>query len=51
MVSVKLHVAVFPVASVLVQVVVVVPTGNTDPEGGMQAVVTPAQLSEVVGAG
>ena len=32
-VTVKLHVAVFEAASVAVQVTVVVPTGNVEPEG------------------
>lgn len=40
-----------PDASVAVQVTVVVPTGRIDPEGGLQTVVTPGQLSEAVGGG
>jgi hypothetical protein len=47
---VKLHVAVFPVASVDVQVVVVVPAGKNEPEGGAHTVVNPGQLSVDVGA-
>jgi hypothetical protein len=40
-----------PAASLTVQVTVVVPTGNDEPEGGVQTgVPTPAQLSETVGA-
>jgi hypothetical protein len=49
-VTVKLQVAVLPDASVAVQVTVVVPTGNVEPEGGLQATVTPEQLSDAVGA-
>jgi hypothetical protein len=48
-VTVKLHVAVFPDASVAVQVTVVVPTGKGEPLGGVQIVVTPGQLSEATG--
>jgi hypothetical protein len=48
---VKLHVAVLPEASVPVQVVVVVPTGKNEPEGGRQLVVKPGQLSDAVGGG
>lgn len=50
-VTVKLHVAVLPDASVAVQVTVVVPMGNVEPEGGVHATVTPGQLSDAVGAG
>ena len=35
-------------ASVAVQVTPVVPTGNDEPEGGVQLTVTPGQLSEAV---
>ena len=49
-VTVKLHVALLPEASVAVQVTVVVPTVKLDPEGGLQLVVTPGQLSAAVGA-
>jgi len=45
---VKLHVAVFIDASVAVQVTVVVPTGMHEPDGGVQATVTPGQLSLAV---
>jgi hypothetical protein len=37
--------------SVAVQVTVVQPIGNVEPEGGLQAVVTPGQLSLAVGGG
>jgi hypothetical protein len=49
-VTVKLQEAVLPEASVAVQVTVVIPTGNADPDAGTQAVVTPGQLSVAVGA-
>jgi hypothetical protein len=49
-VTVNVHVAVLPEASVAVQVTVVVPTGNTEPEAGVHDVVTPGQLSDAVGA-
>lgn len=42
--------AVFPPPSRAVQVTVVAPTGKDAPEGGLHAVVTPAQLSFVAGA-
>ena len=38
--------SVLPLASVAVQVTVVVPTGKIEPEAGKQATVTPGQLSE-----
>jgi len=47
----KLQLAVFPDASVAVQVTVVVPAGRIDPLGGLHATVTPGQLSEAVGVG
>jgi hypothetical protein len=50
-VTVKLQVAVLPEPSVAVQVTVVVPLGNVEPEGGEQETVTPGQLSVAVGAG
>ena len=50
-VTVKLQVAVFPEASVAVQVTVVVPLGNSEPEGGLQATVAPGQLSVAVAGG
>ena len=43
------QVAVLPEASVAVQVMVVVPTGKGEPDGGTQATVAPGQLSEAVG--
>ena len=49
-VTVKVHVAVFPDASVAVQVTVVVPFGKAEPEAGEQLVVTPGQLSLAAGA-
>ena len=48
-VTVKVHVAVLPDASVAVQVTVVVPFGKAVPEAGEQLVVTPGQLSLAVG--
>jgi len=45
----KLHVAVFPAASVAVHVTVVTPSGKMEPGGGVHAVVTPGQLSLEVG--
>ena len=50
-VTVKLQLAVFPDVSVAVQVTVLVPTGKVEPEGGLQAVDTPEQLSAAVGGG
>ena len=47
-VTVKLQVAVLPDASVAVVVTVVVPFGNTDPDGGLDTTVTPGQLSAAV---
>jgi len=44
-VTVKLHVAVRPEASVAVQLTVVVPTGKSPPEAGLQRIVAPEQLS------
>jgi hypothetical protein len=48
-VMVKVQFAVFPEASVAVQVTVVVPTGNVEPLGGEHAAVAPGQLSVGVG--
>ena len=45
-VTLKLHVAVLPDASVAVQVTGVVPLGNDEPEAGAQLVVTPGQVSD-----
>lgn len=50
-VTVNEQVAVLLAASVAVQVTVVVPSGNDEPLGGTQAVVTPGQLSLAVGGG
>ena len=52
-VTVKVQVALglFGLASIAVQVTVVVPTGKNEPEGGEQLVVAPGQLSEAVGGG
>ena len=44
-VTMKLQFAVCPDVSVAVQLTVVAPIGNADPEGGEQATVTPGQLS------
>ena len=48
-VTVKLQVAVLPDVSVAVHVTVVVPTGKLAPLGGLQANVTPGQLSFTTG--
>ena len=45
------QVAIRLVASVAVQVTVVVPISNVVPEAGAQNVITPVQLSEVAGTG
>jgi hypothetical protein len=50
-VTTKLQLAVLPAASVAVQVTVVIPAGNVDPEGGLHTALSPGQLSVVVGAG
>ena len=50
-VTVNVQLAVLPDISVAVQVTVVVPTGKVEPEGGMQAVDVPGQLSAAVGGG
>src|SRR6185369_17023384 len=51
-VTVKLHVALFPAASLAVYVTVRTPTGNTLPLAGpaVCVIVTPGQLSAAVGA-
>lgn len=49
--TLKVQVAVLPDVSVAVHVTVVQPTGNVEPEGGLQDVVTPGQLSLAVGGG
>ena len=46
--TVKLQLAWLPEVSVAVQVTVVVPTGNMDPDAGLQTTVTPGQLSVAV---
>jgi hypothetical protein len=48
-VTVKLQLAVWLEVSVAVQVTVVVPFPNEEPEGGLQPTVTPGQLSLAVG--
>jgi hypothetical protein len=48
-VTVKVHWAVNPIASVPVQVTVVVPRLKVAPEAGAQATVAPGQLSLTVG--
>jgi len=45
------HVEVLPEVSLAVHVTVVIPIGNIDPDAGTHDAVTPAQLSENVGAG
>lgn len=47
----KLQVETLCEASVAVQVTVVVPGGKVEPEAGLQIMLTPVQLPEVVGAG
>lgn len=47
----KVHEFIFPEASSAVQVTVVLPTEKRDPDGGLQAKVTPGQLSVTVGFG
>lgn len=47
-VTVKLHVAVLPDASVAVAITVVVPFGKNEPDDGLAATVTPGQLSDAV---
>lgn len=47
-VTVKLHIAVLPDASVAVAVTVVVPFGKTEPDGGLDTTLTPGQLSDAV---
>jgi uncharacterized lipoprotein YbaY len=47
-VMVKEQVPVFPDASVAVQLTVVTPTGNVDPDAGAHTIVTPGQLSVAV---
>src|SRR6185436_6945729 len=49
--TVKLHTSRLLDASVAVQPTVVVPIGNVEPEGGIQLMLTPGQLSLAVGAG
>ena len=48
-VTLKLQVLLLPVASVAVQVTVVVPTANAVPLAGAQLAVAPGQLSAGVG--
>ena len=50
-VTLNVQETVLPAASVAVQVTVDVPTGKNDPEGGLQLVTTPGQLSLAVGPG
>ena len=50
-VTVKLQVLLFPLASLAVQVTVVVPTTNVLPLAGRQAILVTAQLSLAVAAG
>ena len=49
--TLKVQLALLPARSVAVQVTVVSPTGNDEPEGGLQVNVTPGQLSVTVGFG
>src|SRR5262245_10749080 len=50
MVTGKEHSALFPTASVAVQVTSVSPFGNSEPDGGTQLTVAPGQLSVAVAA-
>jgi len=50
-VTLKLQLSVLPEASVAVHVTIEVPTGNIEPDGGLQTAVAPGQLSVTVGAG
>jgi hypothetical protein len=47
--TVNVQVLVLPEVSVAVQVTVVTPIGKLEPDGGTQVVVTPGQLSDVLG--
>ncbi|GAB6181206.1 hypothetical protein JCM14036_25250 [Desulfotomaculum defluvii] len=47
----KLHEDVLSDASVAMQVTALVPTGKKEPEGGLQAKVTPGQFSNIRGLG
>jgi hypothetical protein len=47
----KEQVAMFPEVSVAVQLTIVVPIGNKEPEGGLHTKVEPGQLSKATGAG
>ena len=44
-VTINVQVSALPAGSVAIQVTVVVPTGNTEPEAGLQDIEAPAQLS------
>ena len=48
-VIVNVHAPVFAAASVAVQVTVVIPTGNDEPDAGRQFTAAPGQLSDAVG--
>lgn len=50
-VTVNVHKAPLAEVSFAVQVTVVVPGANSEPDGGAQREVTPGQLSAAVGAG
>jgi hypothetical protein len=50
-VIVKVQLALFPAASVAMQVTGDAPTGKRLPEGGLQVTVPPAQLSDAAGLG
>lgn len=49
-VTVKVQLFVLPEVSVAVQVTVVVPFGNVEPDGGLHTVEATAQLSVAIGA-
>ena len=50
-VTVNVQEASFADVSVAEHITFVVPTGNTEPDGGLQEEITPGQLSEAVGGG
>jgi hypothetical protein len=50
-ITLNVQLAVFPDVSVAVHVVVVVPTGYAEPDGGTHDVVTPGALSDADGGG
>ena len=47
-VTINVQVSALPTASIAIHVTVVVPTGNTEPEGGLQDIEVSEQLSVAV---